>query len=143
MEKNSNKTDEFKPLFNIKAASEMSGVESNLIRAYERKGLIRPYRDPKNNYRFFTRNEIDWLSRIKTLINEVGLNIEGIKCILTIEKCWEKRDCPAEVRDSCLAYQEHNFPCWQVKVGPECCEDTDCYKCDFYINARRHYKLFP
>lgn len=105
MEKNSNKTDEFKPLFNIKAASEMSGVESNLIRAYERKGLIR--------------------------------------CILTIEKCWEKRDCPAEVRDSCLAYQEHNFPCWQVKVGPECCEDTDCYKCDFYINARRHYKLFP
>ena len=134
-------TERLKPLYNIKVASEMSGIGSNLIRAYERMGLIKPYREPNNNYRLFTLDEIEWLSRIKKLINTVGLNIEGIKCILTVDPCWEKRRCPEGIRNSCPAYKEHNFPCWHVKVGVKCCGEADCYNCNHYIQARQHYKL--
>ncbi|OGO71204.1 MAG: hypothetical protein A2Z37_07190 [Chloroflexi bacterium RBG_19FT_COMBO_62_14] len=29
-------------------------------------------------------------------------------------RCWEIRDCPAEERESCLAYGRADVPCWQV-----------------------------
>ncbi len=133
--------DPHKPLYTIREASQMSGVGANLIRAYERMGLIRPYRDPKNNYRLFTYDEVRWISRIKRLINEVGLNIEGIKCVLTITPCWETRNCPEEVRENCPAYKEKNYPCWFSKDGVYCCSVLECYRCPHYINARNHRKL--
>ena len=135
-------SDRHKPLYNIKRASQMSGISPNLIRAYERMGLLKPYREPGNNYRLFTEDEIEWLSRIKYLINEVGLNIEGIKCVLTINPCWEARDCGDEFRDKCQAYQNYNVPCWFVQQDLSCCERVNsCYNCDHYISVRRHPKL--
>jgi len=131
-----------KPLYNIKKAEELSGISANLIRAYERMGLLKPYRDPDNNYRLFTKDEIEWIKQIKYLINEVGLNIEGIKCVLTIDSCWKDRKCTDEEREKCPAYNKYNFPCWQAKVDISCCDEVNnCYKCSYYINSRRQPKL--
>lgn len=135
-------TNRHKPLYNIKRAAEMSGVSPNLIRAYERMGLMRPYRDPDNNYRLFTEFEVEWIARVKALINDVGLNIEGIKCLLTISPCWEDRDCDPDVRENCPAYRQYNFPCWCVDEDKECCDRTNaCYCCEHYIRVRNHPKL--
>lgn len=136
-----NQADRFKPLYNIKTVAEMSGVSANLIRAYERMGLVRPYRHPKNNYRLFTQDEIEWIARIKKLINEVGLNIEGIKCVLTIKPCWEERNCPPEIHTQCNAYTNRNYPCWQVRNKVECCPTSECFECKHYQSARLHPKL--
>ncbi len=134
-------TDRHKPDYNIKSAAQMSGVTTNLIRAYERMGLIHPYRHPGNNYRLFTLDEVEWIARIKKLINEVGLNIEGIKCVLTIKPCWEERDCPNSIREKCQAYRNYNHPCWHVKTELSCCPADECYKCSHYISSRQHPKL--
>ncbi len=137
-----NESDRHKPLYNIKRASQMSGISPNLIRAYERMGLLRPYREPGNNYRLFTEDEIEWLMRVKALINTVGLNIEGIKCVLTINPCWETRNCPEEIRDNCESHKNYNVPCWFVEHSISCCErENSCYNCDHYINVKRHPKL--
>ena len=135
-------TQKFSPIYNIKKASQKTGITSNLIRAYERLGLIRPFRKDDNNYRLFTEDEVEWIARIKKLINEVGFNVEGIKSILTIEPCWEHRNCPEDLRNNCPAYQNYNTPCWQVKKKIFCCSpNRECFKCTYYIEAHHHYKL--
>lgn len=131
------------PIYKTKAASEMSGVESNLIRTYERLGLISPHRDPDNNYRLFTIDEIEWISRINKLIHKSGLNIEGIKRILTLTECWKLRDCDPTERSACEAYTNANIPCWSVKKKISCCKNRHCYNCRHYVLSRRHPKLIP
>lgn len=142
MEREEKRDSLYKPLYNIRKAEEMSGLSASLIRAYERMGLLKPYREPGNNYRLFTKDEIEWVKRIKYLINEVGLNIEGIKCVLTINSCWENRKCSPEEREKCPAYKRYNFPCWLAKMDISCCDEVNgCYKCPYYINSRNHPKL--
>ena len=134
----------FKPIYSMKAVTKKTGFEPNLIRNYERAGLIKPYRDPDNNHRMFTLDEIEWLERIYKLIHESGLNIEGIRILLTINKCWEVRNCSHEDHKDCPAYNKKHFPCWHFKHELDCCsKENECYKCCHYVNARRHYKLLP
>ncbi len=121
----------------------MSGVTANLIRAYENMGLLRPYREPSSNYRLFTEDEIEWIKRIKYLINEVGLNIEGIKAFLTVDPCWEVRNCSEEAQKTCEAFKKINLPCWSIKSQVECCDKLECYKCEYFIRSRQHRKLQP
>lgn len=131
-----------KPDYNIKMAAEMSGTTPNLIRAYERMGLIRPYRNPGNRYRFFTLDEVEWIGRIKKLIGGAGLNIEGIRCLLTVSPCHEERQCSLEAREECPVYHNYNSPCWSFETRHACCSTWECYCCPHYIGARNHRKLF-
>ncbi len=133
-------SDRHKPLYSMKATAQRTGLDPNLIRHYERQGLIKPYRDPDNNYRLFTLDEIEWLEMINRLIHEAGLNIEGIKFILTLDPCWTQKDCPPNIKEACDRCHQSNHPCWFLKedVEGEC---GDCYNCVQYIMAKRHPKL--
>jgi MerR family transcriptional regulator, heat shock protein HspR len=137
MEKNSPDV----PRYQIKIASSMTGVDINLIRLYERVGLLKPYREPDNNYRLFTEEEVEWIRRIKKLINEVGFNIVGIKSILTIKECWTERNCPDEIKGNCSSFLLYNHPCWMNESKPYCCQGRDCYNCQFYLISKKHPKL--
>lgn len=130
-----------KPVYRTKTASDMSGVESNLIRTYERMGLISPYRDPDNNYRMFTMDEIQWIGRIKKLIHQAGINIAGIKRILTIQPCWEIMNCPEETARACPVGNKLHHPCWHIRGKNDKNKGNSCYKCRFYTHSRRHPKL--
>lgn len=133
-------SDRHKPLYSMKATAQRTGLDPNLIRHYERQGLIKPYRDPDNNYRLFTLDEIEWLEMINRLIHEAGLNIEGIKFILTLDPCWTQKDCPSDVKEACDRCHQSNHPCWFLKEDAEG-ECGDCYHCVQYIMAKRHPKL--
>lgn len=127
--------------YSIRDASRMSGVKPNLIRTYQRMGLINPYRDPDNNYRSFTLDEIEWIQRISKLIHEEGLNIEGIRRFLTLTPCWETMGCSPETRKQCAAKDFSDTPCWNFNDSDGCARFNQCYKCRYYINARNHPKL--
>ena len=130
-----------KPLYSMKVVTQRTNLDANLIRHYERQGLIKPYRDPDNNYRLFTLDEIEWLERINRLIHEVGINIEGIKLFLTLDPCYSKPDFPKDIKERCAIYQNKKYPCWYyIKPTPEN-PDIECYKCPQYILAKRHPKL--
>ena len=58
---------------NIKLASERSGVSSRNIRYYEQAGLLHPDRDPENDYRIYTEEDIRTLKLIRTLRNSRAL----------------------------------------------------------------------
>ncbi len=135
-------SDRFKPLFTMKQVTQETGFDANLIRHYEREGLVSPYRNPVNNHRMFTRDEIEWLKTIYRLLHEFGLNIEGIRFLLTVNECWKSRECPETNKSSCQAFLQRNFPCWYLKPEINCCPtNQDCYNCINYILARRHPKF--
>ena len=127
--------------YSIRDASRMSGVKPNLIRTYQRMGLINPYRDPDNNYRSFTLDEIEWIQRISKLIHEEGLNIEGIRRFLTLTPCWEIMGCSKEFRKNCTAKEFSDTPCWNFNDSDGCARFNQCYKCKHYITSRNHPKL--
>ena len=135
-------SDQFKPVYTMKEVTRETGFDANLIRHYEREGLIRPYRNPSNNHRMFTRDEIEWLKKIYRLIHESGLNIEGIRFLLTVNECCKHRECLEEKRSTCPAFLQKNYPCWYFKSDINCCQThQDCYNCIHYISARRHSKF--
>ena len=66
---------------NIKLASERSGVSSRNIRYYEQAGLLHPDRDPENDYRIYTEEDIRTLKLIRTL-RMLDMPLEEIRDVL-------------------------------------------------------------
>ncbi len=71
-------------VFVISVAAELAGMHPQTLRIYERKGLIEPYRTPGGTRRY-SQEDIDRLNLIQRL-TEQGLNLEGVKQVLELQK---------------------------------------------------------
>jgi MerR family transcriptional regulator/heat shock protein HspR len=71
-------------VFVISVAAELAGVHPQTLRIYERRGLIEPYRTPGGTRRY-SRADLDRLEMILEL-TEAGLNLEGVKRVLELER---------------------------------------------------------
>jgi DNA-binding transcriptional MerR regulator len=84
-----------KAIYVMSVAAAMVGMHPQTLRAYERKGLLDPART-KGGSRRYSQRDIETLLRIKVLTEE-GLNIEGVRRVLELEREVERlRD---KVRD--------------------------------------------
>jgi len=90
------------PVYTIGIIAKALEVCPATLRIWERKGLIKPVRIGKN--RFYSKSDLDCLEYIKKLIQKQGMNIEGVKGMLSITKCWEVRECKPKDRGSCKVY---------------------------------------
>lgn len=68
----------------IKTLADMFKVTTNKIRFYEKKGLLKPIRNPNNDYRLYEETDVLRLQRI-LLYRALGLSIDQIKAILTTD----------------------------------------------------------
>jgi MerR family transcriptional regulator/heat shock protein HspR len=68
----------------ISVAAELAGLHPQTLRIYERRGLIRPSRTSGGNRRY-SDADIQCLLRIADLTS-VGMNIEGIRQVMELEK---------------------------------------------------------
>jgi len=66
---------------NIKEAETRSGVSRQNIRFYERQGLLAPARDPNNDYRDYTGEDVRILKRIR-LLRTLDMPLETIRRVL-------------------------------------------------------------
>jgi MerR family transcriptional regulator/heat shock protein HspR len=73
------------PVYNISIAAELVGVHPRTLRIYEETGLVVPART-EGNTRLFSNADIEVLQRIRFLIQEMGLNLAGVKIILMVEE---------------------------------------------------------
>jgi MerR family transcriptional regulator/heat shock protein HspR len=73
------------PVYNISVAAELVGVHPRTLRIYEETGLVVPART-EGNTRLFSNADIELLQRIRFLIQEMGLNLAGVKLILRVEE---------------------------------------------------------
>ncbi|MBW6515794.1 MAG: MerR family transcriptional regulator [Candidatus Cloacimonetes bacterium] len=72
-------------LMSIGQVARKLGIHEQTIRAYERKGLIRPQRTEKQT-RFFTKEDMTGIIVIITLTQELGLNLAGVKILLNFAR---------------------------------------------------------
>jgi MerR family transcriptional regulator, heat shock protein HspR len=88
-------------LYAISVAAELTGVHPQMLRTYETKGLIQPYRTDGGTRRY-SGDDLALVDRITTLL-AAGLNLAGVEHVLALEA--ETRRLQAEV-DALRADQE-------------------------------------
>ncbi|MGW8208746.1 MAG: MerR family transcriptional regulator [Syntrophobacteria bacterium] len=131
--------DDYKALYPIGIVAELLNIHPRTLRIYEREGLIKPAR--RSGKRFFSNNDLKWLRCLRKLIHEDGLNIAGIKKLLTLATCWEIRQCAEEERKNCPAVLDFPVPCWELK--PKAClnKELECDTCEVYRTKKEQLML--
>ena len=71
------------PVYVISVAAELAGLHPQTLRAYEREGLLRPART-EGGTRRYSRRDVERLQFIRTLTQDEGLNLAGVKVVLEL-----------------------------------------------------------
>lgn len=71
------------PVYVISVAAELAGLHPQTLRAYEREGLLTPARTQGGTRRYSER-DIERLRFIRTLTQDQGLNIAGVRVVLDL-----------------------------------------------------------
>jgi len=69
------------PCYVISIAARMVGVEVHTLRYYERAGIIEPSRSA-GKVRLYSDRDVALLRRVKTLMDDLGVNLAGAEVIL-------------------------------------------------------------
>lgn len=69
-------------VYSISVASELSGVDPQMLRIYEQRGLVSPFRTGGGTRRY-SRDDIDRIADITSLLAQ-GLNLAGIGQVLAL-----------------------------------------------------------
>ena len=75
--------DEDAPRYVISIAARMLGVHTHTLRYYEKIGIIEPSRSG-GNIRLYSEKDIEVLRRVKTLMDDLGVNLAGVEVILNM-----------------------------------------------------------
>ena len=75
--------DDTEPRYVISVAASMLGVRTHNLRYYERIGIVQPWRS-RGNIRLYSGRDIARLRRVKTLMEDMGVNLAGVEVILRV-----------------------------------------------------------
>jgi MerR family transcriptional regulator, heat shock protein HspR len=73
----------------ISVAAEMLGMHPQTLRKYERLGLIQPSRTI-GSMRLYSREELERIRLIKSLVDEGGINLAGVQRLLSIAEVMQR-----------------------------------------------------
>ena len=73
--------DDTEPRYVISIAAKMVGIQTYTLRYYEKVGIIEPSRS-RGNIRLYSERDIAQLRRVKTLMDDLGVNLAGVEVIL-------------------------------------------------------------
>lgn len=121
-----------KALYPIGYVARMFDVSVATLRLYEAEGLLIPHKS-KGNHRLYSESDIKRIRCIRRMIDEEGINLAGIRMMLSAIPCWELKPCSDEDRANCDAYKTATKPCWLVDVKGEICSSADCHSCNVYV----------
>ena len=71
------------PRYVISVAARMLDMQIYTLRYYERVGIIEPRRS-RGNVRLYSDSDIALLQRVKSLVDDMGVNLPGVEVILRI-----------------------------------------------------------
>jgi MerR family transcriptional regulator, heat shock protein HspR len=78
MDKDNN---EMEPRYVISVAARMLDMQTHTLRYYERVGIIEPRRS-QGNVRLYSDQDIALIKRVKTMVEDMGINLPGVEVIL-------------------------------------------------------------
>ena len=122
--------DFYEPVYTIGIAASKLGVSVHTLRLYETEGLIVTYKTATGR-RLYSDLELEKVKCIKKMIQEEGLNFEGIRRLLAFIPCFKLRKCRSKQGKRCNAYNISTQPCWATE---EKCVDPypSCRDCPVY-----------
>jgi MerR family transcriptional regulator, heat shock protein HspR len=118
----------------IGAVARHFNISVDLLRLYEREGLLIPLKSSKGT-RYFTEQDYVWIGTVLRLVREARLNFAGIRHLLALLPCWEIRSCGHDKKEACPIVKDSTAPCW---TNRGCCGNNsaeDCYYCPVYRSA--------
>jgi MerR family transcriptional regulator/heat shock protein HspR len=118
----------------IGAVARHFGVSVDLLRLYEREGLLIPMKSQKGT-RYFGERDFLWIGTILRLVREARLNFAGIRRLLALLPCWEVRQCPYPQKQQCPVLTDASSPCWANRSCACANGAQDCYACAVYRSA--------
>jgi MerR family transcriptional regulator/heat shock protein HspR len=119
------------PVYTLSTTSTLSGIPVHSIRQYIDKGLIIPFKK-ESSRNLFSQVDILRLKYIHNLLSEDGLNIAGIRAVLSLIPCWAITECSMAERETCQAYHSDAYPCWEASEKGTLCKNTNCRECEVY-----------
>ncbi|HJX12098.1 MAG TPA: MerR family transcriptional regulator [Dehalococcoidales bacterium] len=69
------------PRYVISVAARMLDMQTYTLRYYEKVGIIEPRRS-RGNVRLYSDRDIALLQRVKSLVEDMGINLPGVEVIL-------------------------------------------------------------
>jgi MerR family transcriptional regulator, heat shock protein HspR len=69
------------PRYVISVAAKILGIQTHTLRYYERIGVVEPSRS-RGNIRLYSERDLEQLRRVKSLIEDLGVNLAGAEVIL-------------------------------------------------------------
>jgi MerR family transcriptional regulator, heat shock protein HspR len=76
-----NENFETEPRYVISVAARILNVQTHTLRYYEKVGIIEPSRS-RGNVRLYSDRDIALLKRVKSLVDDMGVNLPGVEVIL-------------------------------------------------------------
>ncbi len=119
------------PRYTISQAADLLNISIPTLRMYEKNFLFIPYQK-ESRQRLFSEGDLTRIRCIRTAINTKKFSIEAIKLMYSLIPCWDLKNCSAEDRSACPAYNSHGFPCWSFKHEDNLCELENCRECVVY-----------
>jgi len=130
------------PILGIGIAAKKLGVSPELLRLYEREGLVLSYKT-ESGHRLYSERDLDWIACFRKQITEEKMNIAGVRMLLALMPCWDlKSKCSKTDCKDCKAYKNSTVVCWTlIDHGSKVCQETSCRDCEVYKNACQADKL--
>lgn len=130
------------PLLGIGIAAKKLGVSPELLRLYEREGLVVAHKTD-SGHRLYSEKDLEWITCIREQITNNRMNIAGIRMLLALMPCWDiKSKCSKADYKNCKAYKNSSVVCWTVtNQGSQVCREASCRECKVYQNACQAGKL--
>ena len=128
--------DSNEPLLGIGLAAKKLGVSPELLRLYEREGLVLAHKT-NSGHRLYSERDLEWISCFREQITENKMNIAGVRMLLALMPCWDmKSKCSKTECKSCKAYKNNKVVCWTLSdQGSKVCKEESCRECIVYMNA--------
>jgi MerR family transcriptional regulator/heat shock protein HspR len=119
------------PVISIGVLAQKVGLSVSAVRKYENAGLIIAYRTDSGR-RLFSPEDIERVRNIQHMIQDLGLNIEGIRRMQALLPCWDLAPCDAETRENCPSFNDNTRPCWTIKDLDCAPQGNECRCCIVY-----------
>lgn len=118
------------PIYSISQASKVLKIHPRTLLKYEKLNLLKPHRNPRNNRRLYTGNDIQWVVCLMRLVHQDGYSLKTLGSVLTLAPCWMIKGCPTEIRVNCDIFLHRDYPCWSKEKGKS--SDVPCHQCVYY-----------
>ncbi len=105
-------------------------ISIRTIHMYEREGLFISYKNSAGT-RYFSERDIQWLMEIRRMIKS-SISIAGIRTLMSLIPCWEKKKCGYIEKQDCPAITQHDAPCWANKEHKCGTTAQECRQCEVY-----------